>query len=167
MLIVFSFLGIGNQRTRTHLVWLLKFQLWLLMFTAGWLLVSSAVARIKIVIVCMQSFSFWRLLLNLFSLVLLFWSNISLELLRMYKNGKVIPRDDSLDYGANFAHMLGFDDPAMLELMRLYITIHRCVLVLMQMSSKENHSFSQLKSWSDSLSNIFTYLLQWPWRWKC
>ncbi|KAL8542412.1 hypothetical protein ACS0TY_003327 [Phlomoides rotata] len=43
---------------------------------------------------------------------------------RMYKSGKVIPKDDSLDYGANFAHMLGFDDPSMLELMRLYVTIH-------------------------------------------
>lgn len=44
----------------------------------------------------------------------------------MYKNGQVIPTDDSLDYGANFSHMLGFDDPAMQELMRLYVTIHRC-----------------------------------------
>ncbi|KAL6575473.1 hypothetical protein OROHE_000850 [Orobanche hederae] len=43
---------------------------------------------------------------------------------RMYKNGQVISMDDSLDYGGNFAHMLGFDDPAMLELMRLYVTIH-------------------------------------------
>ncbi|KZV21783.1 Citrate synthase family protein [Dorcoceras hygrometricum] len=43
---------------------------------------------------------------------------------RVYKNGEVIPMDDSLDYGGNFAHMLGFDDPAMLELMRLYVTIH-------------------------------------------
>ncbi|XP_042066184.1 citrate synthase, mitochondrial-like [Salvia splendens] len=43
---------------------------------------------------------------------------------RMYKNGQVIPMDDSLDYGGNFAHMLGFDDPAMQELMRLYVTIH-------------------------------------------
>ncbi|KAL8159933.1 hypothetical protein V2J09_001470 [Rumex salicifolius] len=43
---------------------------------------------------------------------------------RIYKNGQVIPVDDSLDYGANFAHMLGFNDPQMLELMRMYITIH-------------------------------------------
>ncbi|XP_072970131.1 citrate synthase, mitochondrial [Typha angustifolia] len=43
---------------------------------------------------------------------------------RIYKDGKVIPADDSLDYGANFSHMLGFDDPKMLELMRLYVTIH-------------------------------------------
>lgn len=33
--------------------------------------------------------------------------------------------DNSLDYGGNFSHMLGFDDPKMLELMRLYVTIHR------------------------------------------
>ncbi|GMQ09255.1 hypothetical protein CsSME_00052691 [Camellia sinensis var. sinensis] len=43
---------------------------------------------------------------------------------RIYKNGQVIPKDDSLDYGGNFAHMLGFDSPDMQELMRLYVTIH-------------------------------------------
>lgn len=43
---------------------------------------------------------------------------------RIYKDGKIIPLDDSLDYGGNFSHLLGFDDPKMLELMRLYITIH-------------------------------------------
>ncbi|RID70221.1 hypothetical protein BRARA_C02257 [Brassica rapa] len=42
----------------------------------------------------------------------------------MYKNGDSIPSDKSLDYGANFSHMLGFDDAKMKELMRLYITIH-------------------------------------------
>ncbi|KAI0511872.1 hypothetical protein KFK09_012506 [Dendrobium nobile] len=43
---------------------------------------------------------------------------------RLYKNGQVIPADNSLDYGANFSRMLGFDDPKMQELMRLYVTIH-------------------------------------------
>ncbi|CAM8948997.1 unnamed protein product [Rhodiola kirilowii] len=43
---------------------------------------------------------------------------------RIYKDGKVIPVDNALDYGANFSHMLGFDDPKMHELMRLYVTIH-------------------------------------------
>ncbi|PQQ19846.1 citrate synthase [Prunus yedoensis var. nudiflora] len=43
---------------------------------------------------------------------------------RIFKDGKVIPVDDSLDYGANFSHLLGFDDPKMHELMRLYVTIH-------------------------------------------
>ncbi|KAJ7949083.1 Citrate synthase [Quillaja saponaria] len=43
---------------------------------------------------------------------------------RIFKDGKIIPLDESLDYGANYAHMLGFDDPQMLEFMRLYITIH-------------------------------------------
>lgn len=43
---------------------------------------------------------------------------------RMYKDGKIVQMDDSLDYGGNFSHMLGFDDPKMLELMRLYVTIH-------------------------------------------
>ncbi|KAG0457585.1 hypothetical protein HPP92_022742 [Vanilla planifolia] len=43
---------------------------------------------------------------------------------RTYKNGQVVAANKSLDYGANFSHMLGFDDPQMLELMRLYLTIH-------------------------------------------
>lgn len=42
----------------------------------------------------------------------------------IYFNGRTIPADTSLDYAANFSHMLGFDDPKMLELMRLYVTIH-------------------------------------------
>ncbi|KAG6467896.1 hypothetical protein ZIOFF_072461 [Zingiber officinale] len=45
-------------------------------------------------------------------------------LFRIYKDGGIIPPDNSLDYAANFSHMLGFDDPKMLELMRLYVTIH-------------------------------------------
>ncbi|KAE8038153.1 hypothetical protein FH972_010689 [Carpinus fangiana] len=43
---------------------------------------------------------------------------------RIYKDGNFIPLDDSLDYGGNFSHMLGFDSPKMQELMRLYVTIH-------------------------------------------
>ncbi|XP_020591344.1 citrate synthase, mitochondrial [Phalaenopsis equestris] len=43
---------------------------------------------------------------------------------RVYKNGLAISADNSLDYGANFSRMLGFDDPKMQELMRLYVTIH-------------------------------------------
>ncbi|KAL1099554.1 hypothetical protein V6Z11_D05G170800 [Gossypium hirsutum] len=43
---------------------------------------------------------------------------------RMYKDGKFIPMDDSLDYGGNFSHMLGFSSHQMHELMRLYVTIH-------------------------------------------
>ncbi|KAK8551526.1 hypothetical protein V6N13_119983 [Hibiscus sabdariffa] len=43
---------------------------------------------------------------------------------RIYKDGKFIPVDDSLDYGGNFSHMLGFSSPQMHELMRLYVTIH-------------------------------------------
>ena len=34
-------------------------------------------------------------------------------------NGQVIPQHDSRDYGGNLAHMLGFEDPQMLEVMRL------------------------------------------------
>lgn len=43
---------------------------------------------------------------------------------RTYKEGVHIEPDPKLDWGANFAHMLGFDDDGMKALMRLYLTIH-------------------------------------------
>lgn len=89
-----------------------------------------------------------RWLSNLFSLslialgseVLMFtrkvspWNYVQTDplftLWRMYKNGNTIPKDDSLDYGANFAHMLGFSSSDMHELMKLYVTIHRLIWYL-------------------------------------
>lgn len=43
---------------------------------------------------------------------------------RKYKNGEHIEPDPKLDWAANFAHMLGFEDFDMQRLMRLYLTIH-------------------------------------------
>lgn len=43
---------------------------------------------------------------------------------RKYKNGEHIQPDGMLDWGANFAHMLGFEDKGFVALMRLYLTIH-------------------------------------------
>jgi len=43
---------------------------------------------------------------------------------RKYKNGEHIQPDGMLDWGANFAHMLGFEDKGFISLMRLYLTIH-------------------------------------------
>lgn len=43
---------------------------------------------------------------------------------RKYKGGIDIHPDGMLDWSGNFAHMLGFDNPAFQELMRLYMTIH-------------------------------------------
>lgn len=43
---------------------------------------------------------------------------------RKYKNGEHIQPDGMLDWSANFAHMLGFDNDGFKELMRLYLTIH-------------------------------------------
>lgn len=43
---------------------------------------------------------------------------------RVYRNGEHILPDISLDWGANFAHMLGFDDEGFREYMRLFLTIH-------------------------------------------
>ncbi|NJC27369.1 citrate (Si)-synthase [Neolewinella antarctica] len=43
---------------------------------------------------------------------------------RAFKDGKHIEPDTSLDYSANFAHMLGSDDKDFRSLMRLYLTIH-------------------------------------------
>ncbi|XP_063692750.1 citrate synthase, mitochondrial-like [Bolinopsis microptera] len=41
-----------------------------------------------------------------------------------FYDGQVAPIDSSLDYSANYAHMMGFTDPKFIELMRLYLTIH-------------------------------------------
>lgn len=43
---------------------------------------------------------------------------------RKYKNGDHIQPDGMLDWSANFAHMLGFENEEFKELMRLYLTIH-------------------------------------------
>jgi len=43
---------------------------------------------------------------------------------RAYHNGEHIAPDPSLDWGGNFAHMLGFKDEEFRELMRIYLTIH-------------------------------------------
>jgi citrate synthase len=43
---------------------------------------------------------------------------------RTYKNNEHIAADTSLDWGGNFAHMLGFDKEEFKKLMRLYLTIH-------------------------------------------
>lgn len=43
---------------------------------------------------------------------------------RSFHNGNHIPADPTLDWSANYAHMLGFDDPYFRSLMRLYLTIH-------------------------------------------
>ena len=43
---------------------------------------------------------------------------------RKYKNGQHIQPDGMLDWSANFAHMLGYDNQSFAELMRLYLTIH-------------------------------------------
>jgi citrate synthase len=43
---------------------------------------------------------------------------------RKYKDGEHIQPDGMLDWSANFAHMMGYDDDGFKELMRLYLTIH-------------------------------------------
>jgi len=42
----------------------------------------------------------------------------------VFKKKVHIPFDPKLDYGANFAHMLGIDTPSFYDLMRLYLVIH-------------------------------------------
>ncbi|KAL7565573.1 hypothetical protein ACA910_014286 [Epithemia clementina (nom. ined.)] len=42
----------------------------------------------------------------------------------VYFDGVVAPPDTSLDYAANFCRMLGYDNPSLDELMRLYLCIH-------------------------------------------
>ena len=43
---------------------------------------------------------------------------------KTFHNGDYITPDDSLDWAANYAHMLGNDDPGFYDLMRLYMVIH-------------------------------------------
>ncbi len=43
---------------------------------------------------------------------------------RVYRGGEQVLPDISLDWGANFAHMLGFKDAGFKEYMRLFLTIH-------------------------------------------
>ena len=43
---------------------------------------------------------------------------------RVYHGGEQVLPDISLDWGGNFAHMLGFDDEGFKEYMRLFLTIH-------------------------------------------
>jgi len=41
-----------------------------------------------------------------------------------YKDGKLIPHNPNLDWAANFSQQLGFNDPKVFELLRLYLSIH-------------------------------------------
>jgi citrate synthase len=41
-----------------------------------------------------------------------------------FHGGKVIAPKAGLDWAANYAHMLGYNDPTFHDLMRLYLTIH-------------------------------------------
>jgi citrate synthase len=41
-----------------------------------------------------------------------------------FNKGDLIPSDPDLDWGADYAHMLGIDDPTFFDLMRLYLVLH-------------------------------------------
>ncbi|PNW75148.1 hypothetical protein CHLRE_12g514750v5 [Chlamydomonas reinhardtii] len=43
---------------------------------------------------------------------------------RTYRRGEYIPPSYNLDWAANLAHMMGYEDPGCLEMMRMYQTIH-------------------------------------------
>ena len=50
----------------------------------------------------------------------------SLANLDLSREGAVpCPPDPSKDWSQNFAEMIGYSDPQFIELMRLYLTIHR------------------------------------------
>lgn len=47
----------------------------------------------------------------------------------LYREGSSIGAiDPALDWSHNFTNMLGYNDPQFIELMRLYLTIHRYVV---------------------------------------
>lgn len=41
-----------------------------------------------------------------------------------YKHSQLIAHDPNLDWAGNFGHMMGYSEPAMLECLRGYISIH-------------------------------------------
>ncbi|MFN4083126.1 MAG: citrate (Si)-synthase, eukaryotic [Bacteroidia bacterium] len=43
---------------------------------------------------------------------------------RTYKNSEFIEPNHNLDWAANFAHMMGYENPLFHKMMRLYLTIH-------------------------------------------
>ncbi len=43
---------------------------------------------------------------------------------RSFHDGRIIPADPNLDWGANFAHMMGISDVGYHDLMRLYLLLH-------------------------------------------
>jgi len=43
---------------------------------------------------------------------------------KSYKNDEHIPADSNLDWGGNFAHMIGIENEQFKELMRLYLVLH-------------------------------------------
>ncbi len=43
---------------------------------------------------------------------------------RRFEKGARIEPDDNLEWGPNYAHMMGFDDPKFYDLMRLYLVLH-------------------------------------------
>jgi citrate synthase len=43
---------------------------------------------------------------------------------KTFKNAQYIEADPKLDWGANYAHMMGYDNPEVYELFRLYLSIH-------------------------------------------
>ena len=50
----------------------------------------------------------------------------------LYRDGTSVGViDPNKDWSANFVSMLGYENPQFTELMRLYLTIHRCVFVVM------------------------------------
>ncbi|GBG72074.1 hypothetical protein CBR_g11008 [Chara braunii] len=68
---------------------------------------------------------------------------------KTFKDGKVLPGDNNLDYSGNFAHMMGFDDPQFHELMRLYIVIHSAKYKLAPVAGAMNDKEDGRSYWSE------------------
>jgi citrate synthase len=55
----------------------------------------------------------------------------------VYGNGKLPAIDPTKDYSANLSNFLGFgENEQFVELMRLYLTIHRCVMFVYETSKQ-------------------------------
>lgn len=60
----------------------------------------------------------------------------------LYREGSSIGAIDSnLDWSHNFTNMLGYSEPQFTELMRLYLTIHRCGIAMKTLRVASHHTF--------------------------
>lgn len=88
---------------------------------------TTGATRLRILWICREQFCLLSSLLNSICRIAKLPTIAGRIFRNVYGKGKVPEIDLSKDYSWNLAHLLGFSDKeAFVELLRLYITIHRC-----------------------------------------